>query len=71
MKENTQLIFRKYYHVPFAYKYKVKETILDHEIKRILVRIEKSEWASPIVLVKKSEGKSEFVSIRPKLSIIL
>ncbi len=56
IREDIQPIYRKYYQVPFAYDNIVKETIQEQEKKGILVRVERGEWASPIVLVPKPDG---------------
>ena len=68
VKEGSRPIFNKAYDVPF----KLKET-LDLELERlvkekIIVPIKRSEWASPLVIVPKENGKIR-VCVDCKVSI--
>lgn len=56
MKEDAQPIFHKAYNVPYSLRNKVEEELSGLEKQNILSRINYSDWASPIVSVKRNNG---------------
>ena len=61
-------------HVPFAVKVSVEEELHRLEKNGVLVKLDHSEWAAPIVTVPKKDGKIRFcgdykVTINPILEV--
>lgn len=56
VKEGAQPIFCKAYSVPFAVKEKVEKEINRQVKAGILVPVQSSEWASPVLAVAKEDG---------------
>ncbi|CAG9827401.1 unnamed protein product [Diabrotica balteata] len=56
IKEDAQMIFHKAYDVPYALREQVSKELSQMEKSGILVRTTQAEIASPIVIVKKSNG---------------
>lgn len=56
LKEGTVPVFCKYRSVPFALKEQVEETIRQQVKEGELEPVERSDWAAPIVIVRKKDG---------------
>ncbi|XP_071954134.1 uncharacterized protein [Antedon mediterranea] len=56
MKQNVQPIYCKARFVPYAMKSKVERELVRLENEHVLTKVETSNWASPIVVVPKSDG---------------
>ena len=56
MKEDSKPIFCKARPVPYALKPKVDEELKRLESEGVITKVDRSDWASPIVVVPKSDG---------------
>lgn len=75
MKENVRPIFQKARPIPFALKGRVKEEIDRLVRDKLLIPVETSEWATPIVPVIKKNGQVRLcgdysVTINPHMKIV-
>ena len=55
LNANARPVFHKARPVPFALQAKV-DTEIDHLVRGVLTPVEQSEWASPIVVARKSDS---------------
>ena len=73
LKENAIPIFRKCRPIPLGLRQKVKEDI-DHLVsKQYLEKVQYSEWGTPLVIVRKPDGKIRLcadykITLNPEVS---
>ncbi|XP_045473436.1 uncharacterized protein K02A2.6-like [Harmonia axyridis] len=74
LKNNATPVFIRARKIPFALQSKVEEELLNLEKEGILVKVMRSEWATPIVPVVKANGKIRIcgdfkITLNPNLII--